>query len=379
MEISKDIKYVGASTHKIDLFEGQFAVPNGMSYNSYVILDEKIAIIDTVDASVKDEWLEKIKNVLGEKTPTYLIVEHMEPDHSANIKALTDVYPEITIVSSALAIKMMGQFFGTEFKNKIIVKDSDTLSLGKHNLEFISAPFVHWPEVLFVFDTQENVLFSADAFGKFGALDTDEEWDCEARRYYFGIVGKFGTQVQQVLRKLNDKKISTICPLHGPILTDLIPNALKQYQTWSSYEPETNGVFIAYTSVYGNTKNAVNFLYNELKNEKVAISDLSRCDMSEAIEDAFRYDKIILATTTYNGGIFPAMRIFLEELVERNFQNRKVAIIDNGSWAPAVSKTIKTLLEPCKNIEYIEPEIKILSSMTEKNIQEIKTLAEKLK
>ncbi len=380
MEISKDIQYVGVNDHKIDLFEGQYKVPNGMSYNSYVILDDKIAIIDTVDAGFGEEWLKNINSVLNGKKPTYLIVEHMEPDHSSNIETLIKAFPEITIVSTLQASNMMQQFFGRAFPNKIIVKDGDTLSLGVHELVFITAPLVHWPEVTFIYDNYEKLLFSADAFGKFGALDVIEDWDKEAMRYYFAIVGKFGIQVQTVLKKLSAREILTICPLHGPVLKGSVPHCIERYASWSSYKSETDGVLIAFTSVYGNTKRAAILLEEKLLEQKMKAKtiDLARTDISEAVRLAFEFNKIVLLSTTYNNGVFPFMRIFIEELVERNFQNKKIAIIENGTWSPMAAKTIKTLLSTCKNLEFIEPEIKIMSTVSEQNQKEISALAANL-
>ena len=381
MEITNSIKYVGVNDHEIDLFEGQYIVPNGMAYNSYVILDEKIAVIDTVDERFGDEWLNNISSVLGKNLPDYLIIEHMEPDHSANIDKFMLKYPNATIVSTAQAFNMIKQFFGKELtQNKQIVTDGSTLSLGTHNLKFITAPMVHWPEVVMVYDETEKVLFSADAFGKFGALDADEEWACEARRYYIGIVGKYGAQVQALFKKFDGVDIQIICPLHGPILTENLGYYLNLYQIWSSYAVETEGVVIAYTSVYGNTKKAALLLAEKLEDKgvKVAVNDLARCDMAEAVEDAFRYGKIVFATTTYNADIFPFMRKFLSELVERNFQNKTVAFIENGSWAPIATKVMKEKLSNCKNLNYSENNIKIISALSEANIAEIEALANEL-
>ena len=349
MNITKDIKYVGVNDHNIDLFEGQYIVPNGMSYNSYVVIDEKIAVFDTVDASFTEEWFANIEAVIGERKPDYLIIQHMEPDHSANIKNFIDKYPETTVVSSANAFRMMKNFFGTDFAdNRIVVGEKDTLSLGKHNLTFVTAPMVHWPEVIVTYDSTDKVLFSADGFGKFGALDAQEDWACEARRYYIGIVGKFGSQVQNLLKKAASLDIEIICPLHGPVLTENLGYYINLYDIWSSYRPEEEGVVIAYTSVYGNTKKAVLRLTEKLKENgcpKVVVNDLARCDMAEAVEDAFRYSKIVLATTTYNTEIFPFMREFISHLTERNFSNRTVALIENGTWAPFAAKIMKNMLE----------------------------------
>ncbi|MBQ2746514.1 MAG: FprA family A-type flavoprotein [Clostridia bacterium] len=382
MEISRDIKYVGVNDRKIDLFEGQYVVPNGMAYNSYVIIDEKIAVMDSVDAAFREEWLGNIKNVLGNKKPDYLIVQHMEPDHSANIGAFCAEYPNAVIVASAQAFNMMKNFFGTDYNTRrIIVKDGDTLSLGSHLLKFFTAPMVHWPEVIVTYDTTDKVLFSADGFGKFGALDADEDWACEARRYYFGIVGKYGAQVGALLKKLAGAELNTICPLHGPVLKENLQYYLGLYNTWSSYDVESEGIVIAYTSVYGNTKRAVELLAKELKNagcKKVAVNDLARCDMAEAIEDAFRYGKIVLATTTYNNDIFPFMSTFIHGLLERGYQKRTIGVIENGSWAPAAAKIIKKMFENSKDIVFCENAVKINSAVSDKNIEEIKLLAKEL-
>ncbi|MBE6805165.1 MAG: FprA family A-type flavoprotein [Ruminococcaceae bacterium] len=382
MEISRDIKYVGVNDRKIDLFEGQYVVPNGMAYNSYVIIDEKIAVMDSVDAAFREEWLGNIKNVLGEREPDYLIVQHMEPDHSANIGAFCAEYPNAVIVASAQAFNMMKNFFGTDYNTRrIIVKDGDTLLLGSHLLKFFTAPMVHWPEVIVTYDTTDKVLFSADGFGKFGALDADEDWACEARRYYFGIVGKYGAQVGALLKKLAGAELNTICPLHGPVLKENLQYYLGLYNTWSSYDVESEGIVIAYTSVYGNTKRAVELLAKELKNagcKKVAVNDLARCDMAEAIEDAFRYGKIVLATTTYNNDIFPFMSTFIHGLLERGYQKRTIGVIENGSWAPAAAKIIKKMFENSKDIVFCENAVKINSAVSDKNIEEIKLLAKEL-
>ena len=373
--------YIGVNDHEIDLFEGLYQVPNGMSYNSYIIKGEKIAVVDTVDARFKDEWLDNLAKALDGRTPDYLIVQHMEPDHSANIFAFAEKYPNAKIVSSPKSFVMMQNYFGTEFKDKQIpVTDKETLDLGGRVLRFIPAPMVHWPEVTLVYDEKEKILFSADAFGKFGALDCKEDWACEARRYYFGIVGKYGVQVQNLLKKLADTEIKAICPLHGPILQENLGYYLGLYDTWSSYGVEEEGVVIAYTSVYGNTKQAVELLAQTLKEKgvKVVVNDLARLDMAEAVEDAFRYSKIVLATTTYNGGIFPFMREFLNDLTERNFKNRKVAFIENGSWAPMATKTMQNTLEKCTGLQYAETTVKILSALTEENRKQITLLAEEL-
>ncbi|MBR4726783.1 MAG: flavin reductase [Clostridia bacterium] len=382
MNITNDIRYIGVNDHKLDLFEGQYIVPNGMAYNSYVILDEKIAVFDTVDAKFTHEWLDNLQAALGGRTPDYLIVQHMEPDHSANILQFMNAYPAAVIVANAKAFTMMQQFFGTDFADRrLAVGEKDTLTLGRHTLTFVTAPMVHWPEVLMTYDSADKVLFSADAFGKFGALDTEEDWACEARRYYVGIVGKYGAQVQAVLKKAAALDIETICPLHGPVLTENLGYYLNLYNIWSSYGTETDGVMIAYTSVYGNTKKAVELLAEKLRANgcpKVAVNDLARCDMAEAVEDAFRYGKIVLATTTYNADIFPFMRTFIEHLTERNFRNRTVALIENGSWAPMAAKTMRGLLADCKNLTYTETNVTIRSAMTDENKQQIEALAAEL-
>ncbi len=382
MQITKDIKYVGVNDHKVDLFEGQYEVPNGMAYNSYVIIDEKIAVMDSVDIGFTDEWLANIKNALGQKQPDYLVVQHMEPDHSASIKHFADAYPKAVIVSSAKAFTMMRAFFGADFSDRrIVVGEGDTLSLGEHTLTFITAPMVHWPEVIVTYDAADKVLFSADGFGKFGALDTEEDWACEARRYYIGIVGKYGQQVQALLKKAAGLDIEIICPLHGPVLTENLGYYINLYDIWSSYRPEEEGVMIAYTSVYGNTKEAVMALADRLKSlgcPKVVVNDLARCDMAEAVEDAFRYTKLVLATTTYNADIFPFMRSFIDHLTERNYQNRTIAFIENGSWAPMATKIMRGLLEKSKNITYAENTVKILCHMNEENLKELDALADEL-
>ena len=381
MEFSKNIKYIGVNDYQVDLFEGQYVVPNGMAYNSYVILDEKIAVFDTVSEGFGEEWIEKLEKELAGKTPDYLIVQHMEPDHSANIKFFADKYPNAVIVSSAKAFVMMKNFFGTDFAGRnLVVGEGSTLALGTHNLTFVTAPMVHWPEVIVTYESTEKVLFSADGFGKFGALDAEEDWACEARRYYIGIVGKYGAQVQALLKKAAALDIQTICPLHGPILTENLGYYLNLYNIWSSYGVESEGVVIAYTSIYGNTKKAVELLAKKLeeKGQKVAVNDLARCDMAEAVEDAFRYGKIVLATTTYNGEIFPFMREFINHLTERNFANRTVGFIENGSWAPVATKVMKGMLEKCKNLTYAENGVKIMSAVSEQNQKEIENLAEEL-
>lgn len=378
MKITEDIKYIGVNDHDIDLFEGQYVVENGMAYNSYLILDEKPAVLDTVDARFTSQWLSNIKEALGSKAPAYLVIHHMEPDHSANITEFMQTYPEAVIVASTKAFSMMKQFYQDNFDGRRIeVKDGDTLKLGKHTLSFIGAPMVHWPEVLMSYDSCDKVLFSADGFGKFGALDADEDWACEARRYYFGIVGKYGAQVQQVLKKAANIEISVICPLHGPVLSENLEYYLNLYDIWSSYRAESEGVMIAYTSVYGNTKKAVEMLKSLLdeKGIKTVICDLARSDMAEAVEDAFRYSSLVLATTTYNADIFPFMREFIHHLTERNFQNRKIAMIENGSWAATAAKVMKGMLEGCKNIEYIEPVVTLKSALDNESEENIKNLA----
>ena len=382
MRITDDIKYIGVNDREIDLFEGQYIVPNGMAYNSYIILDEKIAVMDTVDARFTDEWINNIKNALEERKPDYLVVQHMEPDHSANIVSFTQNYPDVKIVSSAKAFAMMKQFFGIDFKDRqIVIGEGDTLSLGSHTLSFITAPMVHWPEVVVTYDSKDKVLFSADGFGKFGALDTQEDWACEARRYYIGIVGKYGAQVQALLKKAAALDIQTICPLHGPVLKENLGYYIGLYDTWSSYKTESEGIVIAYTSVYGNTKKAVLALKEELEKNgcpKVVVNDLARCDMAEAVEDAFRYGKIVLATTTYNGEIFPFMREFINHLTERNFQNKTVALIENGSWAPTAAKVMKSMLEKSKNLTFADTTVKIMSALDENSSLQLNALAYEL-
>ena len=382
MNVTKDIIYIGVNDREIDLFEGQYTVPEGMAYNSYAIIDEKIAIMDTVDAAFTEEWLGNVKNALGGRKPDYLVIHHMEPDHSANIVNFMNEYPEATIVSSAKAFSMMKNFFGTDFEDRrIVVGGNDTLSLGAHELTFVTAPMVHWPEVIVSYDSKDKVLFSADGFGKFGALDADEDWACEARRYYFGIVGKYGAQVQLLLKKASALDIEIICPLHGPILTENLGYYLDLYNTWSSYGVESEGIVIAYTSVYGNTKKAVMMLAEMLKAKgcpKVAVTDLARDDMAEAVEDAFRYGKIVLATTTYNGEIFPFMREFINHLTERNFQNKTVAFIENGSWAPLAAKVMKEMLEKSKNLTFAENTVKIMSALNAESTAQLEALADEL-
>ena len=382
MYITNDIRYVGVNDHAVDLFEGQYVVPNGMAYNSYVILDDLIAVMDTVDARFTHEWLDNIQSVLNGRTPNFLVVQHMEPDHSANIVNFLKVYPDTILVASSKAFTMMKNFFGKDFtENGMIIKEGDTLNLGKHVLHFVAAPMVHWPEVMVTYDSTDKVLFSADGFGKFGALDVEEEWACEARRYYIGIVGKYGAQVQALLKKAAGLDIQTICPLHGPVLTENLGYYLNLYNTWSSYQPEEEGIVIAYTSVYGNTKKAVMKLADQLRAKgcpKVVVNDLARSDMAECVEDAFRYSKLVLATTTYNADIFPFMKEFINHLTERNFSNRTVAFIENGSWAPLAAKVMKGMLEECKNITYTENNVKILSALNDESSNQLTALADEL-
>ena len=382
MKIKDNIYYVGVNDKEIDLFEGQYIVPNGMAYNSYVLMDEKIAVMDSVDGRFGNAWIENIKNTLGDKTPDYIIVQHMEPDHSSSLMLFAETYKNATVVASSKAFTMMKNFYGNDFADRrIVVKDGDTLNLGSLTLNFVAAPMVHWPEVMMTYESTTKTLFSADGFGKFGALDADEDWACEARRYYFGIVGKYGVQVQMVLKRVADIEIETICPLHGPILSENLGYYLDLYNTWSSYGTESEGVVIAYTSVYGNTKKAVELLAEELKlngHEKVVVNDLARSDMAECVEDAFRYGKIVLATTTYNNDIFPFMKEFINHLTERNFQNKKIGIIENGTWGPNASRVMKGMLENCKNLTFCENEVKILSAVNEENINAIKALAKEL-
>ena len=382
MNITKDIKYIGVNDHKVDLFEGQYIVPNGMAYNSYVIMDEKIAVMDTVDAGFTHEWLDNLQNALEGRKPDYLIVQHMEPDHSANIFNFMKAYPEAKIVSSQKAFAMMINFFGTDFADRqVVVGEGDTLNLGTHTLTFVTAPMVHWPEVIVTYDSTDKVLFSADGFGKFGALDVEEDWACEARRYYIGIVGKYGVQVQNLLKKAAGLDIAIICPLHGPVLTENLGYYLNLYNTWSSYQPEEEGIMIAYTSVYGNTKKAVMELKEKLKAKgapKVVVNDLARVDMAEAVEDAFRYSKIVLATTTYNSEIFPFMREFINHLTERNFSNRTIAFIENGSWAPMANKVMKGMFEKSKNLTFAENSVTIRSALNEESSNALEALSEEL-
>lgn len=384
MTVSNDIKYIGVNDHQIDLFEGQYDVPLGMAYNSYAIVDSKIAIMDTVDRNFTHEWLDNIAAVLGDRKPDYLVVQHMEPDHSANIVNFANTYPDAVIVSSAKAFAMMNQFFGTDFEDRrIVVKEGDTLSLGKHTLTFVAAPMVHWPEVIMTYDAADKVLFSADGFGKFGANDVvdPEGWDCEARRYYFGIVGKYGAQVQNVLKKAADLDIRIICPLHGPVLTEDLGHYLGLYDIWSSYGIESDGICIAYTSVYGNTKQAVELFADMLRKRgcpKVAVADLARDDMHETVEDAFRYGRLVLATTTYNADIFPFMKDFINHLIERNYQKRTIALIENGSWAPAAAGVMRKMLEACKDIKFAENSVRIMSALNDESRAQLEALADEL-
>lgn len=382
MEITKDIQYVGVNDHQIDLFEGQYVVENGMAYNSYMIMDEKIAVCDTVDSHFTEEWLGNINAVLDGKKPDYLIVHHMEPDHSASIDAFIKIFPETKIVSSAKAFVMMKQFFGTDYPdNQLVVKEGDSLSLGEHELTFVTAPMVHWPEVIVSYDSKDKVLFSADAFGKFGALDVEEDWACEARRYYIGIVGKYGVQVQTLLKKAANLDIQIICPLHGPVLTENLGYYLDLYNTWSSYGVESEGVVIAYASIYGHTKQAAEELATLLEKKgcpEVTITDLARDDMAEAVEDAFRYGKLVLAAPTYNGDVFPFMKEFINHLTERNFQNRTIGLIENGTWAPTAARVMTKMLEGCKNLTFTDTTVKILSSLNDDSRKALETLADEL-
>ena len=382
MNITNDIKYVGVNDHNVDLFEGQYVVENGMAYNSYVIMDDKIAVMDTVDAHFTHEWLDNLEKVLGGRRPDYLIIQHMEPDHSANIANFMKLYTDTTIVSSAKAFTMMGQFFGTDFADRrIVVGEGSVLELGRHTLTFVTAPMVHWPEVIVTYDSYDKVLFSADGFGKFGALDVEEDWACEARRYYIGIVGKYGAQVQALLKKAAGLDIQIICPLHGPVLTENLGYYLNLYDIWSSYSVETEGIMIAYTSVYGNTKKAVDILAEKLREKgcpKVVVNDLARCDMAEAVEDAFRYSKLVLATTTYNADVFPFMKEFINHLTERNYQNRTVALIENGSWAPQAAKTMKRMLEGSKKLTFTDTTVTIKSALSEESSAQLESLADEL-
>lgn len=382
MTITKDIRYIGVNDHKVDLFEGQYVVPNGMAYNSYVILDEKIAVMDTVDKNFTHEWLDNLQKALDGRKPDFLVVQHMEPDHSANIDKFLALYPEAVVVASAKAFAMMKNFFGTDYADRrIVVGEGDTLSLGKHTLAFVTAPMVHWPEVIVTYDAYDKVLFSADGFGKFGALDVEEDWACEARRYYIGIVGKYGPQVQALLKKAATLDIQIIAPLHGPVLTEDLGYYLNLYDIWSSYRVESEGIVIAYTSVYGNTKAAVELLAQKLREKgcpKVVVNDLARCDMAEAVEDAFRYGKLVLATTTYNADIFPFMKEFIHHLTERNFQNRTIALMENGSWAPMAAKVMRKMFEGSKNLTFTDTTVKILSALSDDSKAQIEAMAEEL-
>ena len=382
MTITKDIRYVGVNDHQVDLFEGQYDVPNGMAYNSYVIMDDKIAVMDTVDRNFTHEWLDNIQNVLKDRKPDYLVVQHMEPDHSANIANFLKVYPQATVVSSVKAFQMMKQFFGDDYADRrIVVGEGSTLELGKHTLTFVTAPMVHWPEVIVTYDSYDKVLFSADGFGKFGALDVDEDWACEARRYYIGIVGKYGPQVQALLKKASGLDISIICPLHGPVLTENLGYYINLYDIWSSYRVESEGIVVAYTSVYGHTKAAVELLVQQLKAKgcpKVEVHDLARCDMAEAVEDAFRYGKLVLATTTYNADIFPFMKEFIHHLTERNFQNRTIALMENGTWAPLAAKVMRGMFESSKNLTFTDTTVRILSALNYESKAQIEALADEL-
>ncbi len=382
MTVTNDIRYIGVNDHKIDLFEGQYVVPNGMAYNSYAILDEKIAIMDTVDKNFTHEWLDNIQHALNGRTPDYLVVQHMEPDHSANIDKFLELYPDAIVVASSKAFAMMKNFFGTDYADRrIVVGEGDTLSLGKHILTFVTAPMVHWPEVIMTYDSCDKVLFSADAFGKFGALDVQEDWACEARRYYIGIVGKYGAQVQAVLKKASNLDIQIIAPLHGPVLSENLGYYINLYDIWSSYRVESEGIVIAYTSIYGNTKAAVDLLAEKLKEKgcpKVVVNDLARCDMAEAVEDAFRYGKIVLATTTYNADVFPFMREFIHHLTERNFQGRTVGLMENGSWAPQAAKVMRRMLEGSKNLTFTDTTVKIISALNEESRNQVEALANEL-
>ena len=382
MFITNDIRYIGVNDHQIDLFEGQYVVPNGMAYNSYVILDEKVAVMDTVDQNFGEQWLANLRSELNGRKPDYLVVHHMEPDHSANIDVFLNTYPEATVVSSAKAFAMMKQFFGTDYTDRrIVVGEGDTLSLGSHVLTFVTAPMVHWPEVIVSYDAKDKVLFSADGFGKFGALDVEEDWACEARRYYIGIVGKYGAQVQTLLKKAAGLDISIICPLHGPVLTGDLGYYINLYDIWSSYKVESEGVVIAYTSVYGNTKKAVELLEAKLLENgcpKVVVSDLARCDMAEAVEDAFRYGKLVLATTTYNGDVFPYMKEFINHLTERSYRSRTIGLVENGSWTPTAAKTMRKMLENSKDLTFCENSVKLLSALSDDSRAQIDALAKEL-
>lgn len=382
MTVTNDIKYIGVNDHEIDLFEGQYIVPNGMAYNSYVIMDEKIAVMDTVDQNFTDEWFAKLETELAGRTPDYIVVQHMEPDHSANLANFMEKYPTATVVATAAAFNMMKNFFGKDYADRrMMVKEGDTLSLGKHELTFVMAPMVHWPEVMVTYDSTDKVLFAADGFGKFGALDREEPWDDEARRYFIGIVGKYGLQVQKLLKVAGTLDIRKICSLHGPVLTENLGHYIEKYDIWSSYRPEEEGVVVAYTSVYGNTKKAAELLAAKLKEKgcpNVVIYDLARDDMSAAVADAFRYSKLVLATLTYNAGIYPFMQDFINRLTERSFQNRTIGLIENGSWAPTAAKVMKGMFEKSKNITWTENNVKVMSAVKEENVKEIEALAEEL-
>lgn len=382
MEVTKDIIYIGVNDHKVDLFEGQYVVPNGMAYNSYVILDEKTAVMDTVDAHFGEEWLANLEKALGGRKPDYLVVQHMEPDHSANIAKFAEKYPEAQIVGNAKTFTMVKNFFGTDYADRrVVVKDGESLSLGAHELTFFFAPMVHWPEVMVTYDAKDKVLFSADGFGKFGALDVEEDWACEARRYYFGIVGKYGMQVQNLLKKAAALDIQIICPLHGPVLTENLGYYIGLYDTWSAYKPESEGVFVAYASVYGNTKAAAELLAEKLREKgcpKVTVADLAREDMAECVEDAFRYDTLVLASCTYNGGVFPPMREFILDLTERGYRNRRVALIENGSWAATAAKVMEKMLEGSKDITFAENRVSIKSALDAASTAQVEALADEL-
>lgn len=382
MEVTKDIIYIGVNDHKVDLFEGQYVVPNGMAYNSYVILDEKTAVMDTVDAHFGEEWLANLEQALGGRKPDYLVVQHMEPDHSANIAKFAEKYPEAQIVGNAKTFTMVKNFFGTDYADRrVVVKDGESLSLGAHELTFVFAPMVHWPEVMVTYDAKDKVLFSADGFGKFGALDVEEDWACEARRYYFGIVGKYGIQVQNLLKKAAALDIQIICPLHGPVLTENLGYYIGLYDTWSAYKPESEGVFVAYASVYGNTKAAAELLADKLREKgcpKVTVADLAREDMAECVEDAFRYDTLVLASCTYNGGVFPPMREFILDLTERGYRNRRVALIENGSWAATAAKVMEKMLEGSKDITFAENRVSIKSALDAASTAQVEALADEL-
>ena len=382
MKITNDIRYVGVNDHQVDLFEGQYVVPNGMAYNSYVILDEKVAVMDTVDRNFTHQWLDNIQNTLAGRKPDYLVIQHMEPDHSANIANFLKVYPDTIVVSSAKAFTMMKQFFGDDYADRrVIVGEGDTLCLGKHTLAFVTAPMVHWPEVIVTYDTTDKVLFSADGFGKFGALDVEEDWACEARRYYIGIVGKYGPQVQALLKKAAGLDISIICPLHGPILTENLGYYINLYDIWSSYRVESEGIVVAYTSVYGHTKAAVDLLVQKLQTKgcpKVVVHDLARTDMAEAVEDAFRYGKLVLATTTYNADIFPFMKEFIHHLTERNFQNRTIALVENGTWSPLAAKVMRGMFDGCKNLTFTDTTVRLLSALNDDSKAQIEAVTDEL-